>query len=73
MSARHEASTDVGAGDAAMITALVRLRGALQAACGARGVRARESGTCAAGARAGAPRLSAPFFLRGMRGAAHHT
>ncbi|MEC9053630.1 MAG: dynamin family protein, partial [Actinomycetota bacterium] len=32
MSARHEASTDVGAGDAAMITSLVRLRGALQAA-----------------------------------------
>ncbi|MGB0191168.1 MAG: dynamin family protein, partial [Nocardioides sp.] len=32
MSARHEASTDVGSGDAAMITALVRLRGALQAA-----------------------------------------
>ena len=32
MSARHEASTDVGSGDAAMITSLVRLRGALQAA-----------------------------------------
>ena len=32
MSARHEASTHVGAGDAQMITALVRLRGALQAA-----------------------------------------
>ena len=31
MSARHEAATDVGAGDAQMITALVRLRGALQA------------------------------------------
>ncbi len=30
MNAKHEAATDVGAGDAQMITALVRLRGALQ-------------------------------------------